>query len=261
LKTSINLTGRIDIPRENIAAQVSLENGIQYLAAEWDLSTFEIPEDSDMTLDVWALGTYETRRVILGKVGTGTGKVLDVDISDMRNAERLKARLIVKRFDGELPMIIAQLDQISVVRLGDAEDENSILLIESDKELSSTWELQIFEGEPVLKIKEKNGMHAYLKSESPMFEPLVLPEVLGKVFDWFVLPDELKSPEAAEKWKAFFIGLGCDEEIFEMVDNGALDVEEEQILAARRDVQAKFVAKHGLFKAIEIQMDSTRGVE
>jgi hypothetical protein len=57
MKTVVNLTGRVDLPRENVAAHVSSDGGIQKLAIEWDLSMFSLPKDCEVKLDLWASGT------------------------------------------------------------------------------------------------------------------------------------------------------------------------------------------------------------
>ena len=158
-------------------------------------------------------------------------------------------------------MIAAQLDQISVIRLGDDDDQTSILKIVPDPDLASAWELQIIDGEPELRIKEKNGMYSYLKTETPLFNPLVLPEVLGKVFDWFIKSDDQKNMDTFEEWKPVFRDLGCEAEVLAMAENDGSEIDPDVLLEARRNIQANFVARHGFFDVVQSQMDSARSAD
>ena len=261
MKTVVNLTGRVDLPRENVVAQVSSDGGVQKLAIEWDLSMFSLPKDCEVKLDLWASGTYEIRRLRLGELSTGFGKVEDIDVSEMRNSDHLKCRFVVTRVLNGLPMIVAQLDQISVVRLGDDDDQTSILKIVPDPDLASLWELKVIDGEPELRIKEKDGMYSYLKSETPLFDPLVLPEVLGKVFDWFVESDDQKNMDSFEEWKPVFKDLGCEVEVISMAEADNLDLDPDLLLEARQNIQANFVARHGFFDTVQSQMEIARSAE
>lgn len=261
MRIAVNLTGRVDLPRENVAAQVSSDGGIQKMSIEWDFSMFNLSKNCEVKLDLWASGTYETRRIMLGELSSGAGKAEDIDVSEMRNSERLKCRFVVTSLQNGIPMIVAQLDQISVTRLGNEDDETSILQIVADPLLASLWELQIIDGEPVLRIKDKRGLCAYLKSEAPLFDPLVMPEVLGKVFDWFVKPDDQKNTESFEEWKAVFIDLGCESEVINMAEVDSTDIDADVLLKTRRDIQANFVARHRFFDLVEAQMDNVRGAE
>ena len=231
------------------------------MSIEWDLSNFGLSEKCQVNLDLWASGTYETRRIRLGELASGVGRKDDIDVSEMRNSEHLKCRFIVTRLQNGLPMIAAQLDQISVIRLGDDDDQTSILKIVPDPDLASAWELQIIDGEPELRIKEKNGMYSYLKTETPLFNPLVLPEVLGKVFDWFIESDDQKNMDTFEEWKPVFRDLGCEAEVLAMAENDGSEIDPDVLLEARRNIQANFVARHGFFDVVQSQMDSARSAD
>lgn len=261
MKAAVNLTGRVDFPRENVVAQVNLDNGIQKMAIEWNLSSLNLPEDCEIKLDVWASGTYEMKRFFLGSLSSGVGREGDIDVSEMRNSDHLKCRFVVTKVQNGLPMIVAQLDQISVIRLGDDDDLTSILRIVSDPDLVSVWDLRITDGDPELRIKEKDGMYSYLKSEAPLFHPLVLPEVLGKVFDWFVTFDDQKNMDSFEDWKALFRELGCDEEVISMAETDTSEIDADLLVAARQKIQGSFVSKHGVLDSIQSQMDNDRGAD
>ena len=104
-------------------------------------------------------------------------------------------------------------------------------------------------------------MYAYLKSEAPLFHPLVLPEVLGKVFDWFVTFDDQKNMDSFEEWKAVLRELGCDEEVIAMAELDTSEIDADLIVEARRKIQANFVSKHGVFDSIQLQMENNRSAE
>ena len=261
MKAAVNLTGRVDFPRENVVANVNFENGIKKMAIEWNLSMLNLPEDCQIKLDVWASGTYEMKRFFLGPLSSGVGREVDIDVSEMRNSDHLKCLFVVTRVRNGLPMIVAQLDQISVIRLGDDDDQTSILKIVADPDLASAWDLRITDGEPELRIKEKDGMYSYLKSEAPLFHPLVLPEVLGKVFDWFITSDDQKNMDSFEDWKTVFRELGCDEEVITMAELDNAEMDAELIEEARRRMQSNFVSKHGVLDSIQSQMEETRSAD
>jgi hypothetical protein len=261
MKSAVNLTGRVDFPRENVAAQVTFDGGVQKMAVEWDLTTLNLPKDCEIKLDVWASGTYEMKRFFLGLLSSGKGKEEDIDVSEMRNSEHLKCRFVVTKVQSGLPMIVAQLDQISVSRLGDDDDLTSILKIVPDPDLTSVWDLRIVDGDPELRIKEKDGMSSYLKSEAPLFNPLVLPEALGKVFDWFIASDDEKNMDSFEEWKLVFRELGCDEEIITIAESDNSEIDTDLLVMERRKIQASFVSRHSFFDSIESQMENARSAE
>lgn len=264
MKTSVNLTGRIEIPRENIVAQVKFADGRAELCVEWDIQDLGVPEDAELVMDFWASGTYETRRCFLGEAVRENTRSENIDVFDMRNSNKIKLRFMARKLINNLPMIVAQVDQVAVVTLGLGEDPNSLLKIASDSDLGSPWKLKIEDGAPILMVKDLDGLYPYLKSEAPWFKPIVLTEVFSQIFDWYVGFDEDEDRDqfVAEKWKSLFEDCGADAALLNQIRDGEIHRTDTRVEELKDLVLRAFVSKHGFFSAlIEIMTDSEGVVE
>lgn len=263
MKTTLNLTDRIEIPREVIIAQVSIEEEQATLQFHCDLSGLSLPSDSELVLDIWAADTYETKRLPVGPVESINNTVFKFDVTEMRNLHKLRLRCVVLRVVNKLPMILAQADQIQVINLSSGDDGSSILKIHPDSQMELPWELRVEEGIPALYIREDGGLYAFLKSEAEWFKPTVLTDVLGKVFDWYFSDgdDQDRDESLLDKWGVFFIQLGCPSDLIELAKFDVDNLDPLEVEDARKKILNSFAKKFDVLGDLKKIMNQSEKVE
>jgi hypothetical protein len=205
-----NYTQRIDFNESSISAKIS-ENGTSSndftLDVNWDLSEYGLQEPFEVVVLAKALG--ETIRV-----GSGLGEHLkgftSVDLGGMRTPLDCRIDLKVIRRDARgIPVILGVLHNAQPVLPDTSKPKKSLLRTKKDAQLDVPWTLSFEEGLPTLYVSDKSEIYEALSVSSPIFDAIVLPEVVRQVFIWVKMPGEEKDPTYVEGWKSAFESLGC----------------------------------------------------
>ena len=112
------------------------------------------------------------------------------------------------------------------------------------------WRLSFNDEEPIIVISGRQDLYQQLRESSPIFNPLVLSEVVRQVFEWMALSDDDFSGEVSKQWIKFFTKLSCLAGFLEEVHSAD---DEEQLVEVREMAQRvsdEFARKFGLVNAI-----------
>jgi hypothetical protein len=263
MRSSVNLTGRQDILRENIDAEVFTENSTSSLSLKWDLTGLSLPSDSEIFVFLWAAGTFESMSIEIGRLSERSENEFKADVSQMRNLDKLRLRMVVRHLVDGVPMIVAQVDQVRVINKNGDDQVNSLLHVVPDPSLVVPWEVRFEEGIPEVFIKEENGLYSFLKSETDWFWPTLLSDILGKIFDWYFTSDEdvEKDSEYQEKWGSFFLDLGCSLNLIQLARMEPKDIASEDLKVERKRALDQFTRRSGFMESLSSLMELKEGNE
>ena len=248
--TQLNYTNRIDIQSSEIEATYQVEGDHCKVTLKWLLGHYALDEDCEIFIGLVGTNTTEARRIQLGSLGDGNGSEV-IDFRNLRNPELMKLRfLVVKVDDRGIPMIRADLSGISPLDQSDNSKAKSFLKIIKQDDLMVPWRLSFNDEEPIIVISGRQDLYQQLRESSPIFNPLVLSEVVRQVFEWMALSDDDFSGEVSKQWIKFFTKLSCPAGFLEEVHSAD---DEEQLVEVRemaQRVSEEFARKFGLVNAV-----------
>ena len=212
-----NYTNRIAIPKECIISRSLVTEGDAiYLVLSWNFSTLELPEDSLVSTEIGAIGTFQTAFIDHGQLGDGILSETKFLVTEMRNPDLIKFRIkITRKNEHGIPLILAEIDKVSPVLTKGSENGSSLLKRRKLNNLMVPWELRFELGIPVLCISGQRELWFQLLKKAPWFDPIVLTSIVRTIFLWSLA--EKSAPEdneVFEQWKAYFISLGCSEDFY-----------------------------------------------
>jgi len=206
---AMNYTGRIDIEAHEIEATYVVENDQYELSLKWLLGHYGLPENCKLFIEMKGGSTTETRRFELGMLGDGQGEKT-LNLAHIRNPELIKIRFGVVIVDSNgLPMIKADRDRISPLNLNENNRSRSLLKMVKSPDLTVPWRVEFNDEEPVLMISDRQELFHNLRDTSPLFTPLVLPDVVRQIFEWMALSDIDYSADVMKQWVKYFEDLTC----------------------------------------------------
>jgi hypothetical protein len=246
----LNYTGRIELSNNDVSAKFQNIGSLKTILLTWKLGIFNFSSSSEIIVDLRAAGTTETRRIFIGNVDQDISQY-EIDISQMRNPELAKIRFKVCEKDNlGISRIKAQIDNL-VPKNSDADDNaRSFLKLAKDDELDVPWELRFEAGEPCLFITGKKELYHQLRNRSPWFLPSIMHEVVRQVFLWLIDQSDYENLDIAEKWKQFFIELGCDSDIFNAAEELDLIERREEVDSQLRVIIQSFVRRHNILNQL-----------
>jgi hypothetical protein len=180
------------------------------LDANWDLSEYGLQEPFEVVVLAKALG--ETIRFGTGK-GNNTKGSISLDLKGMRNPLDCRIDLKVTRPDSRgIPVILGVLHNAQPVLPDTSKPKKSLLRTKKDPKLEVPWTMSFEDGLPTLYVSDKAEIYEPMTASSPIFDAIVLPEVVRQIFVWVKLPGEDKDPTYVEGWKSVFEDLGSPRE-------------------------------------------------
>jgi len=216
----LNFTQRIDFSETAVAAKIYEKNANSssfIVDVDWDLTEYGLMEPIEVVILAKALG--ETVRA-----GTGTGNFLkgstSIDLGGMRNPLDCQIDLKLTRRDARgIPVILGVLRNAQPVLPDTSKPKKSLLRTKKDPQLDVPWALNFEDGLPTLYVSDQSEIYEPLSVSSPIFDAIVLPEVVRQIFIWIKLPGEDKDPTYVEGWKSVFEGLGCPRDYLDVEMN------------------------------------------
>ena len=203
-----NYTNRIEIPKECFPiCKLTTRENETFLDISWDFSLLELPPEAAMTIEIGAIGTFQTLNLPLGLVGSGIQTETQISVQEIRNPELIQFRFkVVKRSDSGIPLIVAQVDKMKP----EFEDLDgvrpSLLKRRKIQSLAVPWELRFESGIPMLCISGQKDMWFTLLKKAPWFDPIILPSIVRQIFLWSIdEATEPEDPDTHESWKKYFI--------------------------------------------------------
>jgi hypothetical protein len=252
---AMNYTGRIDIEAHEIEATYVVENDQYELSLKWLLGHYGLPENCKLFIEMKGGSTTETRRFELGMLGDGQGEKT-LNLAHIRNPELIKIRFGVVIVDSNgLPMIKADRDRISPLNLNENNRSRSLLKMVKSPDLTVPWRVEFNDEEPVLMISDRQELFHNLRDTSPLFTPLVLPDVVRQIFEWMALSDIDYSTDVMKQWVKYFEDLTCPIG-FIQVDRSQADEDELiDVVNMSRIVSEEFSKKFKIVDAVASTFD------
>ena len=245
---SMNYTGRIDFEVNEVSASYREENGQGTLTVRWLLGHYGLNSNSQLFLTMEGDETSESRRFGLGLLGVGQGEIV-LPITQFRNPELIKLRLKVVEVDSDgIPMILAQGDKISPLNLNSNNRSRSFLKIMNSPDLTVPWRVGFPDDEPVLYVSDRDELFLKLRNKSPLFEPLVLAEVVRQIFVWIATSDLAYGSEVLKEWILFFEQLTCPHGFIQ--EDRSHEDDSEAVMQFANDVSEEFAKKHNFTQSI-----------
>ena len=248
--TQINYTNRIDIQPSEIEATYRVEGDRCEVTLKWLLSHYALDEDCEIFVSLMGSYTTEVRRIHLGTFGNGNGLKV-IDYRNLRNPELMKLRFLVVRADDHgIPMIKADLAGISPLDQSDNSKSKSFLKIVRQDDLMVPWRLSFNDEEPVIFISGREDLYQLLRESSPIFNPLMLSEVVRQVFEWMALSGDDLSREISQHWVRFFEKLTCPVGFLEEARSADNEEQSTEVKEMAQRVSDEFARKFGLVNAV-----------
>jgi hypothetical protein len=194
--------------------------------------------------------TTETRRFELGTLIDGNGEKT-LKIAQVRNPELIKLRFGVVEVDTNgLPMIKADRDRIAPHNLNENNQSRSFLKMIKSSELIVPWRVDFIDEEPVLLITDRQELFHSLRDTSPLFQPLVLSDVVRQVFERLAINEADYSNAVIKQWVKFFEDLTCPIGFIQMERLGATEEELDEVKLMSQIVSEEFSKKFKFIDAI-----------
>ena len=252
----MNYTGRIDIQSEEVSATYREESGVCTLVVKWLLGHHGLNPGCHLYLGLEGDGTSESRRFALGLLGDGQGEQT-LRLTQVRNPELIKIRLkVVENDSSGIPIIKAQGDKISPQSLNSSNQSRSFLKILKTPELTVPWRVDFAEDEPVLQISDKEELFHKLRDTSPIFMPLVLPEVVRQIFVWLATTEVDYNNEVLKEWVLLFEQLTCPRGFIQQ-DHSSSDADDfEEVKRVASFVSEEFAKKFDFIQRISSAFES-----
>jgi len=245
---SMNYTGRIDFDVNEVSATYREENGQGTLTVRWLLGHYGLNSNSQLFLTMEGDETSESRRFDLGVIGAGQGEIV-LPPTQFRNPELIKLRLKVVEVNPDgIPMILAQGDKISPVNLDSNNRSRSFLKIVNSPDLTVPWRVEFPDDEPVLMVSDRDELFLKLRNKSPLFEPLVLSDVVRQIFVWIAISDLAYGSEILKEWILFFEQLTCPHGFIQ--EDRSHEDDTEAVMRFANDVSEEFAKKHNFTQSI-----------
>ena len=241
MKKIVPLTGRIEIDKSFVFAEIFRQGTKFEVVLKWDFSTLNFDATYLIVVDLFVPGTTENKRYDLGNVKTESC-VQKIDVSKMLNPLDLKVRFKVIDSSKSIPIIHASVDKIQPKLPEDSENSRSLLPIIRKEDLKVPWSLVFDLGVPKLYVTDQNDLYKKLKdrTKSPWFYPLIMHDVFKSIFEWCGMSEDFENDEKAIKWKKLFIDLyECPKDFFDNLDGKDAETREEEVLH-----QAELIAQN-----------------
>ena len=246
----LNFTGRIELMRSDVFATLQSTGLKRTILLNWKFDSFNFSSNSEIIVDLRSNGTTETKRISIGKIDPSI-TTHEIDISEMRNPDLARIRLKVCEKDTSgITRIRAQIDNLIPENSGADDNARSFLKLAKDDELDIPWELRFESGEPCLFITGKNELFHHLRNRSPWFFTSVMHEVVRQVFVWLVDQSDYENYDIAEKWKQYFLDLGCPSDFFNSPEDLDPDERKEEVESQLRRVLQTFVKRHNILSEL-----------
>ncbi len=211
--TRLNFTGRRRLPQHRVRAALDVNSAPPNLTLSVDLSSYELPGDHQVIVEVYRPATYQTKRVIAG-TGQKPPKEFVIDLQDFAEPSAVLARVkVVGAAGADVGKIVLEADSIRP-RGGDAPaGRRGLLDIQPTDDLGQRlWRLELGPQGPLLLVNRAVGdWNEYARK--PDFAALVYPEVLKDIVHWLLEtpPEDPEDPdEPAAQWSRFVRHLGVD---------------------------------------------------
>jgi hypothetical protein len=253
---AINYTGRIDIEAHEIEATYVVENDQYVLSLNWLLGHYELPDDCKLFIEMkGGSQTTETRRIELGVLGDGQNGITLPPLQ-VRNPELIKIRFgVVSVNPNGLPMIKADRDKITPLNLNENNRSRSLLKMVKSPDLTVPWRVEFNDEEPVLMISDRQELFHNLRDTSPLFTPLVLPDVVRQIFEWMALSDIDYSTDVMKQWVKYFEDLTCPAGFIQVDRSQASEDELIDVVNMSRIVSEEFSKKFKIVDAVASTFD------
>jgi hypothetical protein len=247
----MNYTGRVDILEHEIEATYQVDNDEYSLTLKWLLGHYGLPSNCNLFVEMkGGSQTTETRRFELGTLIDGNGEKT-LKIAQVRNPELIKLRFGVVEVDTNgLPMIKADRDRIAPHNLNENNQSRSFLKMIKSSELIVPWRVDFIDEEPVLLITDRQELFHSLRDTSPLFQPLVLSDVVRQVFERLAINEADYSNAVIKQWVKFFEDLTCPIGFIQMERLGATEEELDEVKLMSQIVSEEFSKKFKFIDAI-----------
>jgi hypothetical protein len=214
MSTKLNYTRRLEISPESVAASVvESAPSIYALQIEWDFSAYELEKGFRLIFVLKAIGeTFRHPHKHLDDVKNS----LLIPLAGMRNPLDLNIRIKVVSDDVHgVPVVQAQVKTLSPEVPERFSKKRSLLGTKNDDTLAVPWRLYFTDGVPVLHISNQHGLYTILDSQTPEFDPMILPEVVRQIFIWLATSRDDKDVVYSDGWKRVFNQFGCGATFFD----------------------------------------------
>ena len=236
-----NFTNRIDLPDYVLKAKIANKpnSSTEFLLnLQWDLSEYEFIGDFVFVFLAKSIG--ETRRMVIPLDSNLSGST-EMDLTSMRNPLDCSIQMKLTRLDSMgIPVIVANLDDILPELPNSPLPSKSLLRTKIDSTLEVPWIMKFDEGIPTLCVTNQNELYEYLASKSPIFDALILPEVIRQVLSWIKFPGEEKKTKYVEAWKTVLEQYGCQrqylDEEFQFADVFEADLKVLEVWAEQASI-------------------------
>ena len=247
----MNYTGRIDIQEHEIEATYEIENDEYSLTLKWLLGHYGLPNNCNLFVEMkGGSQTTETRRFELGSLIDGNGEKT-LKVAQIRNPELIKLRFgVVEVSANGLPMIKADRDRIAPHNLNENNQSRSFLKMIKSSELIVPWRVDFIDEEPVLLITDRQDLFHSLRDTSPLFQPLVLSDVVRQVFERLAIDEADYNNIVIKEWVNFFEELTCPNGFIQKTRIDATEEEQEEVKHMSRIVSEEFTKKFKFIDAI-----------
>jgi hypothetical protein len=252
----LNFTNRVDLLPVDVSATYSVIENLCTLKLGWQLGHYGFESTAEIVVDIRVKGSTEARRLNIGKIDNGFGEKT-FELANMRNPELMELRFkVVHSNFGEMPMLRASLDRITPVDVNPNNRSKSFFKIVKQDELSVPWRLYLEDNEPILYISGRQEMFRQLRDSTPLFSPLVLPELIRQIFDWIAFVEIDGSNKVQTQWVAYFEALGCPNDfLYESRDRG-VEEDVENVWQEAQRVSDEFSKKFKIINTISEVLES-----
>jgi hypothetical protein len=122
-------------------------------------------------------------------------------------------------------------------------------------DLTVPWRMEFNDDEPVLMISDRQELFHNLRDTSPLFTPLVLPDVVRQIFEWMALSDVDYTSEVMKQWVKYFEKLSCPSDFIQVDRSQANEDEINEVMNMSRIVSEEFSKKFKIIDAVASTFD------
>lgn len=206
----LNFTNRIELAERVLKAKITSPSNSpsEYvLTVEWDLTDYDSLGNFDLVFLAKSIGETRRRTAPIASQLVGS---MEIDLTSMRNPLESLIQMKLTRADSKgIPVIVANLDDVAPELPISKFHSKSLLRTKIDSKLEVPWIMKFDEGIPTLCVTNKFDLYEYLTGQSPVFDALILPEVIRQVLSWIKFPGEEKKTKYVEAWKNVLDQYGC----------------------------------------------------
>jgi hypothetical protein len=204
----LNYTGRKKIPRSRITVRlIALDEGPYAFTAEFDLSGFNFPNDADVFIEAYNIGSY--MRFPFGTVGQRRDPT-DTRLVDISSRPLPKFRLKVVDQRKRHGLLLGVADKLIPLRpQEDMANKQSLLPVDFCDLGDRVWKLDLSDW-PVLELNNRIDGIGEAARSGESFLGLVYPEILRQILNEIVIVQDETDPGFDDsEWTSLWLRYVC----------------------------------------------------